>query len=81
MHDVIADIDQIEPEWLTRVLQEGSVLTHGQVVAVRSFEDLARLAERDGQIILRHAANGLERFIVRQADVTYQYSAAMEPSR
>ncbi len=48
---------------------------HGQVVAVRSFDDLARLAERDGQVILRHAANGFERFIVRCADITYQYSA------
>jgi signal peptidase I len=47
----------------------------GQVVAVRSFDDLARLAERDGQVILRHAANGFERFIVRCADITYQYSA------
>jgi hypothetical protein len=47
----------------------------GQVVAVRSFDDLARLAERDGQVILRHAANGFERFIVRCADTTYQYSA------
>jgi len=47
----------------------------GQVVAVRSFDDLARLAERDGQVILRHAANGFERFIVRCAGITYQYSA------
>jgi signal peptidase I len=48
----------------------------GQVVAVRSFDDLARLAERDGQVILRHAANDFERFIVRCADITYLYSAA-----
>jgi len=47
----------------------------GQVVAVRSFDDLARLADREGQVILRHAANGFERFIVRCADITYQYSA------
>ena len=53
----------------------------GQVVAVRSFDDLARLAERDGQVILRHAANGIERFIVRCADITYQYSANPGASR
>jgi hypothetical protein len=35
MHDVIIDIDQIEPAWLTRVLRERGVLTSGQVVAAR----------------------------------------------
>ncbi len=49
---------------------------NGQVIAVRSFDDLARLAEREGQVILRHAANGFERCIVRSADITYQYSTA-----
>ncbi|MEX1158067.1 MAG: signal peptidase I [Thermomicrobiales bacterium] len=52
---------------------------HGQIVAVRSFDDLARLAERDGQVILRHAANGIERFMVRCADITYQYSPSPTP--
>jgi hypothetical protein len=35
MQEVITDIDQIDPAWLTRVLQERDVLTHGQVVGVR----------------------------------------------
>ena len=35
MSEIIIDIDQIEPAWLTRVLQERGVLAHGQVVAVR----------------------------------------------
>ena len=35
MPDVIVDIDQIEPVWLTRVLRERGVLAHGQVVAIR----------------------------------------------
>jgi hypothetical protein len=36
MQDVINDIDQVEPAWLTRVLQERGVLAHGQVAAVRT---------------------------------------------
>ncbi len=60
---------------------EPALTGHGQVVAVRSFDDLARLAERDGQVILRHAANGIERFIVRYAGVTYQYSASSGAAR
>jgi hypothetical protein len=59
---------------------EPAMAGHGQIVAVRSFDDLARLAERDGQVILRHAANGIERFMVRCADITYQYSATPEPA-
>ena len=34
MHDVITDIDQIEPAWLTYALKAHGVLTRGQVVAV-----------------------------------------------
>jgi hypothetical protein len=60
---------------------EPAMAASGQVVVVRSFDDLARLAERDGQVILRHAANGIERFIVRCADITYQYSANPGVSR
>lgn len=58
---------------------DSAMTAEGKVVAVRSFDDLARLAERDGQVILRHAANGLERFIVRCAGITYQYSVNLEP--
>ena len=36
MQDVITDIDQIEPVWLTRILQERGMLVHGQVVAIRN---------------------------------------------
>jgi hypothetical protein len=35
MQDVITDIDQIDPAWLTRVLRERDVLMYGQVAAVR----------------------------------------------
>jgi hypothetical protein len=35
MQSVIVDIDQIEPVWLTHVLQVRGVLTRGQVVALR----------------------------------------------
>jgi hypothetical protein len=35
MRDVITDIDQIEPAWLTYVLQEHGILARGQVAAVR----------------------------------------------
>lgn len=58
-----------------------AMTAQSQVVAVRSFDDLARLAECDNQVILRHAANGLERFIVRCAGITYQYSVNLEPAQ
>jgi hypothetical protein len=35
MFEVISNIDQIEPAWLTHVLRERGALAHGQVVAVR----------------------------------------------
>lgn len=68
---MLVDIDDLDPV----------VSGAGQVVAVRSFDDLARLAERDGQVILRHVADGFERFIVRCAGITYQYSATPGTAR
>jgi hypothetical protein len=63
----------------------GASARHDQrVVVVRRMADLARLAEKSGQMIMHEQADAAHRYAVHDGDTTYQYQleggAAAEPA-
>jgi EAL domain-containing protein (putative c-di-GMP-specific phosphodiesterase class I) len=55
-------------------VEEGSLVSGSQVVDVGSFQDLTKLAERYGAVILHEGCGGSHRYFVQNGDVVYQYS-------
>lgn len=51
---------------------------NGRVVEVASIEDLARVAEREGRMILHQQRDTIHDYFVQDVDVTYRYSSTGE---
>lgn len=54
-------------------VQPGSISPNGQAVPVDSFEDLAKLAERYGAMILCETSSGLNKYWVQDGEVMYEF--------
>jgi hypothetical protein len=67
---------QIEYGPLLLDVRAGALEACGQVIAVATIADLAKLAEREGRMIL-HQADGGHRYFLQDNGVTYLYQPAM----
>lgn len=54
-------------------VQAGSISTNGQAIAVDSFKDLAKMAERYGAMILYEADEDSHKYCVQDGDMMYVY--------
>jgi len=54
-------------------VESGNLATNGQVVSVASFDDLAKLADRYGAIILSETNGTSNKYCVQDGDVIYEY--------
>jgi signal peptidase I len=59
-------------------VQPGSISPNGQAVPVDSFDDLAKLAERYGAMILCETTGDIHKYWVQDGEVMYEF--ALEPS-
>jgi len=53
----------------------------GRVVEAEAIEDLVRIAERSGSMILHHTAGDVHSYLVHHGDSTYRYQAQARPAR
>jgi signal peptidase I len=69
---------RVQYEPLLVDVQPGSISANGQAVPVDSFDDLAKLAERYGAMILCESNGELNKYWVQDGEVMYEY--ALDPS-
>lgn len=54
-------------------IEPGNLSTNGQVVNVESFDDLAKLADRYGAMILSETNGSSTKYCVQDGEITYEY--------
>jgi len=70
------DASRIRVQYETMLVdvQPGSISPNGHAVPVDSFDDLAKLAERYGAMILCETTGDLNKYWVQDGDVLYEYA-------